>query len=412
VTGENKPEGRRQELSYVTHLECAKCGANYDADKVQNLCTCGGPLLVRYDLKELASGVRKADLAGRISSMWRYKELLPVADDKNIVTLGEGMTPLLAAPRLGEAIGLSDLYVKDEGLNPTGTFKSRGATTGMSKVKELGIKTVAMPTAGNAGGAWSAYAARAGVEMVVIMPEDAPAITMKECYAYGARTYLVKGLISDAGKIVGKAVKKYGYFDASTLKEPYRIEGKKTMGFEIVEQFGWEVPDAIIYPTGGGVGIIGIWKALDELEAIGWIGEKRPKLISVQAEGCMPIVKAWNEGKEVSEFFQGAQTLAGGMRVPKALGDFIVLRACRETGGTALAVTDAQILRAQMLAARTEGMLMCPEGAAAVAAAQLLRDSGFLKPEERVVILNTGTGLKYPETVDVALPVLGIDDEI
>lgn len=399
-------------MSHVTHLECAKCGLTYDASKLQNLCTCGGPLLVRYDLARIKASVTKDDLKGRVASLWRYKELLPVNDDKNIVTLGEGMTPLLSASSLGEAIGLPDLWLKDEGLNPTGTFKSRGAATGMSKAKELGVKTVAMPTAGNAGGAWAAYAARAGVEMIVIMPIDAPAITMKECYTYGARTYLVKGLISDAGKIVGKAVKKYGYFDASTLKEPYRIEGKKTMGLEILEQFGWEIPDAILYPTGGGVGLIGIWKALDELEAMGWIGSKRPKLISVQASGCAPIIRAWNEGKEVSEFWQGANTLAGGMRVPKALGDFIVLKAVKETGGTCLAVTDEQILEALHLTARKEGMFICPEGAGAVAAAKMLRDSGFLKKEERVVILNTGSGLKYPEAIDVNLPVLEIDAEI
>jgi threonine synthase len=399
-------------LSHVTHLECAKCGNTYDACNVQNLCACGGPLLVRYDLRKVKASVTKEALAGRVSSMWRYREFLPVEDDSNIVSLGEGMTPLLKTPRLGKAIGIEDLWVKDEGSNPTGTFKSRGAATGMSKVKEFGIRTVAMPTAGNAGGAWSAYAARAGVEMVVVMPVDAPAITMKECFAYGARTYLVKGLISDAGKIVGKAVKRYGYFDASTLKEPYRIEGKKTMGLEILEQLGWEVPDAILYPTGGGVGLIGIWKALDELEEIGWIGSKRPKLISVQAEGCMPIVKAWNEGKEASEFFQGARTLAGGVRVPKALGDFIVLKACRETGGSAVAVSDEDILVGTFLAARNEGMFICPEGGAAVAAAQQLRQSGFLKAGDRVVILNTGSGLKYPEIIDVDLPILEIDEEI
>ena len=379
---------------------------------MHNLCTCGGPLLVRYDLAKVKASVTKQALAGRVASMWRYREFLPVEDDNNIVSLGEGMTPLLMTPGLGKAIGIEDLWVKDEGLNPTGTFKSRGAATGMSKVKEFGLRTVAMPTAGNAGGAWSAYAARAGVEMVVIMPVDAPAITMKECYAYGARTYLVKGLISDAGKIVGKAVKKYGYFDASTLKEPYRIEGKKTMGLEILEQLGWEVPDAILYPTGGGVGLIGIWKALDELEEMGWIGSKRPKLISVQAKGCMPIVKAWNEGKEASEFFQGAHTLAGGVRVPKALGDFIVLKACRETGGTAIAVSDEDILKGTFLASRNEGMFICPEGGAAVAAAQQLRQRGFLGANDRVVILNTGSGLKYPEIIDGDLPILETDEEI
>ncbi len=399
-------------MSYATHLECAKCGATHDTNKVQNLCACGGPLLVRYDLEKIKASVTKETLKSRVSSLWRYKEFLPVNDDRNIVTLGEGMTPLLPMHELGKEIGLPDLWVKDEGLNPTGTFKSRGAATGISKAKELGVKTVAMPTAGNAGGAWSAYAARAGIEMVVIMPVDAPAITMKEGFIYGTRTYLVKGLISDAGKIVGKACAKYGYFDASTLKEPYRIEGKKTMGLEIMEQFNWEMPDAILYPTGGGVGLIGIWKALDELEAMGWIGKRRPKLISVQATGCMPIVKAWNEGKETSQFFEGANTLAGGIRVPKALGDFIVLKACKETSGTAHAVTDPDILNALAMTARFEGEFICPEGAAAVAAAAQLNKSGFLKKNERVVILNTGTGLKYPEAVDTNLPVLEKDAEL
>lgn len=399
-------------MSYVTHLECARCGLTYDATKVNNLCTCGGPMLVRYDLNKVRESACKDRIKYRASNMWRYREFLPVEDDRNIVTLGEGMTPLLETPALGKAIGLPNLCLKDEGLNPTGTFKARGASAGMSKVKEFGLKTVAMPTAGNAGGAWSAYAARAGVEMVVVMPIDAPAITMKECYLYGARTYLVRGLISDAGKIVGKAVKKYGYFDASTLKEPYRIEGKKTMGIEIAEQMEWEVPDAILYPTGGGVGLIGIWKALDELEAIGWIGKKRPKLISVQAEGCSPIVRAWKEGKEVSEFFQGASTFAGGLRVPKAVGDFIVLKACRETGGLAIAIPDSQMLSAMSLAAREEGLFICPEGAAAISAAESLRQQGVLKASDRVLILNTGAGIKYPEAVDVDLPVLEIHDEI
>ncbi len=367
---------------------------------------------MRYDLDAIRQSASRDALKQRESNMWRYREFLPVEKDENIVTLGEGMTPLFATPSLGAKLGLPNLYLKDEGLNPTGTFKARGASAGMSKVKEFGIPTVAMPTAGNAGGAWSAYAAKAGVEMVVAMPIDAPDITKKECSVYGARTYLVKGLISDAGKIIGKAVSKYGYFDASTLKEPYRIEGKKTMGLEIAEQMNWEVPDAILYPTGGGVGLIGIWKALDELEAIGWIGKKRPKLISVQAEGCMPIVRAWNEGKEVSEFWQGASTLAGGLRVPKALGDFIVLSACRATGGTAIAIGDKEMLSAMQLSACEEGLFICPEGAAAVAAAKILREQDFLKAHDKVVLLNTGTGLKYPECVDIDLPVLEVGDEI
>ncbi len=395
-------------MSYLSHLECPKCGKTYDAGKAQTVCECGSPLLARYDLEVVAKKVKRDDLKGRVSSLWRYRELLPVNDDRNVISLGEGMTPMLASPKLGQAVGLPKLYIKDEGLNPTGTFKARGAAVGVSKARELGIHAVAMPTAGNAGGAWSAYAAKAGLAMYVVMPVDAPDLAKKECVAAGAGTYLVKGLISDAGKIVGQAAKTQGWFDASTLKEPYRIEGKKTMGLEIAEQFEWELPDAILYPTGGGVGIIGIYKALQEMEAIGWIkkGAKWPKLISVQADGCSPIVRAYREGKNVSEFHTGAQTLAAGIRVPKALGDFLVLEAVRETGGVAISVNDDEIMKALLLVARTEGMLICPEGAAAVAALPHLVKQGVLNAGERVVVLNTGSGLKYPDLIAIDLPVL------
>jgi len=393
-------------MSFVRCLECPKCHATYAASEVNNLCRCGSPLLVRYDLERLGQAVKKEDLKGRRADLWRYWEFLPLEREENIVSLGEGFTPIFTAGNLGQEYGFKHLYVKDEGLNPTGTFKARGAATGVSKAKELGIKTIAMPTAGNAGGAWSSYGAKAGMEMVIAMPVDAPDLAKKECVACGARTYLVKGLISDAGKIIAGGVKKYGWFDASTLKEPYRIEGKKTMGLEIAEQFNWELPDAVLYPTGGGVGIIGIWKALQELQAIGWIKGPLPKMISVQAEGCSPVVRAFEAGKKESEFFEGAQTVAGGIRVPKALGDFLVLEAIYESGGTAVSVSDGEIMAAVKDIARTEGMFICPEGAAAVAGAQKLLAKGFLSPDEKVVVLNTGTGLKYPDLVELDLPVL------
>jgi threonine synthase len=398
--------------TFLTHLECPKCGQTLDPSQPRNLCACGSPLLARYDLAGIGRAVAPRDLAGRRTDMWRYREFLPVARDENIISLGEGMTPLLRADGLGDALGLANLYIKDEGPNPTGSFKARGASAGISMARELGVKVVAMPTAGNAGGAWAAYGAKAGIEAHIVMPVDAPELAKKECHLTGAHTYLVKGLISDAGKIVGRAVKRYGWFDASTLKEPYRIEGKKTMGFELAEQFGWEVPDVILYPTGGGVGLIGIWKALDELEAVGWIGPRRPRMVSVQAEGCMPIVRAFREGRRESTFWEGAATVAGGLRVPKALGDFLVLDALYRGGGTAVAIPDEETMECLMLTARVEGMFICPEGAAAVAATRRLAREGWIRPDERVVILNTGTGLKYPEVVEPALPVLEVDDDI
>lgn len=397
---------------FASHLECPRCAKTYSCGQVVQLCECGSPLLVRYDLAGVAASVSKEKIYSRVSSLWRYREFLPVQDERHIVSLGEGMTPMLRLTRTGQAMGMTRLYMKDEGIIPTGTFKARGAAVGVSKALELGVKALAMPTNGNAGGAWAAYCAAAGIRAVIAMPEDAPRITRSECVVTGASLWLVKGLISDAGKIIGRAVKKYGLYDASTLKEPYRIEGKKTMGLEIAEQFGWEVPDVILYPTGGGVGLIGIYKALLELREIGWIGEKMPRLVAVQAEGCAPIVKAWQEKKADSVFFEKSKTIAFGINVPKALGDFLVLDAVYRTGGAAVAVSDEEIINALGLLGRMEGAFVCPEGAATLAAAKRLRDEGWISPEERVVLLNTGTGIKYPETVHVEAPLLAPDDEI
>lgn len=319
---------------YVSHLECPKCGATYVSEKPIQLCTCGAPLLVRYDLKRVKESFRKESLVSRQANLWRYREILPVKEEENIISLGEGMTPLISLKRLGPELGMPNLYMKDEGLIPTGTFKARGAAVGASKAKELGIKVLAMPTNGNAGASWAAYCARAGIKAVIVMPKDAPSIPRGECAITGAVLYLVKGLISDAGKIVAKAVADYGWFDASTLKEPYRIEGKKTMGLEIAEQFGWRLPDVILYPTGGGVGIIGIYKALTELLEMGWIEDrdKFPRLVAVQSSGCAPIIRAWEEKKTESVFWENAETIAFGLTVPKALGDFLVLEAIYKTG--------------------------------------------------------------------------------
>jgi threonine synthase len=389
-------------MSFLTDLECARCSEAYDAAVLQNLCRCGAPLLARYDLDGIAGAVTKDDLARRPASMWRYPEFLPLDHPEQAVTLGEGWTPILPLDRLGRDLGLAHLTLKDEGLNPTGTFKARGASAGVSRARELGARTIAMPTAGNAGGAWAAYAARAGIAMHVVMPADAPKINHLEVTAAGARLRTVDGLISDAGRIVAADVQQHSWFDASTLKEPYRIEGKKTMGLEIAEQSGWDPPDAILYPAGGGVGLIGMWKAFRELQAAGWLpADRTPRLIAVQAAGCAPIVRAWASGEEASQFFEGAHTVAAGLRVPKALGDFIVLRAVRETGGVCVAVEDAEMLAALHRLGRTEGLLICPEGAACVAALPHLLDQGALSRDERILILNTGSALKYPETLRV-----------
>lgn len=398
--------------SLLSHLECSKCKTSYDPDMLNQLCSCGAPLLVRYDLRKMAGAVKKRALGNRPSSLWRYRELLPVRREENVITLGEGMTPMIPLQKIGRRLGMKHLLMKDEGTIPTGTFKARGAAVGVSKAKELGVKTLAMPTNGNAGGAWSLYSARAGIRSYIVMPEDAPAIPRNECAIGGAKLFLVRGLISDAGKIVGRAVKKHGWFDASTLKEPYRIEGKKTMGFEIAEQLGWKAPDVILYPTGGGVGIIGIYKGLRELQEMGWINEKMPRLVAVQATGCAPIVKAWEEGKTESEFWEKSTTIAFGINVPKAIGDFLVLDAIYQTKGCAVAVGDDELLKAQASLASEEGVFICPEGAATLAAAIRLLREGWISPDEKVVLLNTGTGLKYPETIKIDVPCLGPEDEL
>ncbi|SCM81246.1 Threonine synthase [uncultured Sporomusa sp.] len=397
---------------YMSHLECPKCNAKHDPHNITQLCPeCGAPLLVRYDLNKVKANFKKEDLVSRKPDLWRYRELLPLVDDQHKVTLGEGMTPLLVLDKLSKKLGV-ELYLKDEGIIPSGTFKSRGAAVGISRAKELGVKSLAMPTNGNAGASWAIYSAKADIDAYIVMPVDAPAITRNECAIAGAKLYLVNGLISDAGKIVGRAVAKLGCMDASTLKEPYRIEGKKTMGLEIAEQLNWEVPDVILYPTGGGVGLIGIYKAFRELQQLGWIGNKMPRMVAVQAEGCAPIVKAWEEKKTASEFWNNASTVAFGITVPKALGDFLVLDAIYQTNGCAVAVTDEAILKDQAELAAAEGAFVCPEGAANYTAAKKLRESGWIKPGEKVVLLNTGAGLKYPDTVQVAVPVLEPEQDI
>ena len=336
--------------------------------------------------------------------MWRYAPVLPPVNGNSIVSLGEGMTPLLAAPRLGARLGADDLLIKDEGLNPTGSFKARGLSCAVSMAKELGIRKLAIPSAGNAASALAAYAAAAGIEAHIFMPRDVPQANFIECKAFGAQVTLVDGLISDCAKLVAAGAKTEGWFDVSTLKEPYRIEGKKTMGYEVAEQLGWKLPDAIFYPTGGGVGIIGMWKAFAEMEALGWIGPKRPKMVAVQTAGCQPVVRAFEQGAKRSEFWEGAHTVAAGLRVPKPLGDFLILNAVRESGGTSIAVSDDDLLEAGIQLATDEGMFVAPEGAACIAALQQLLASGFLKREEKIVIYNTGAGLKYLEAYSTRFP--------
>jgi threonine synthase len=393
--------------SALAHLECSRCGTRYDARQVQGTCSCGSPLLARYDTEQVRARLSRDDLAGRPPDLWRYHELLPVTGASRVISLGEGMTPLLALPRLGRALGVPRLWMKDEGLTPTGTFKARGAAVGVSRAAELGVTGVAMPTNGNAGAAWAAYAARAGLRSLIVMPAAAPSITRAECAAAGAELYLVDGLIGDAGAIVAAALRgRPGYQDVSTLREPYRLEGKKTMAYEIAEQLGWRLPDVIVYPAGGGVGIIGIHKALRELRDLGWVDGPLPRLVAVQAAGCAPIVAAFASGAAESQPWPDARTVAFGITVPKALGDFLVLQAVRDTGGTAVAVTDEALLADQRETARLEGSLICPEGAACVTAVRQLRESGWLAARDEVVVLNTGTGLKYPDLVAVDLPVL------
>jgi threonine synthase len=384
--------------SFATHLECSRCREDFPLEQIQQVCKSdGGPLLVRYDLPRVRDSVTKDALRDRPETLWRYRELLPHEDPANAVSLGEQNTPLLETPSLGKEIGIPKLRVKDEGLLPTGTFKARGAAVGMTRASELGVRTLALPTAGNAGAAWAAYGARAGLRVVVVMPETTPDVIIRETSAYGADVYLVPGSIADAGAVVKKVCADRGWYDASTLREPYRIEGKKTMGFELAEQLGWRVPDVIVYPTGGGVGLIGMWKAFDELRAIGWLDQKQPRFVAVQADGCAPIVKAFVDGRPESEPWPDPRTFAAGIRVPKALGDFIVLKALRQTAGTAVAVSEMEIAESMHSIGEAEGMLVCPEGGAAIAGTARLRRDGWIRENEEVVIFNTGTGLKYAE---------------
>jgi threonine synthase len=386
-----------ERATFVSHLECGLTGERYEADTLQGLSRAGKPLLVRYDLDALAKALDKATVAARPADMWRYREFLPVRRAENIVSLGENATPIIDLPRLRAKLGGGALSVKDEGRLPTGSFKARGLTMAVSMAKELGVTRMAIPTAGNAGAALSAYCSRAGMESYVFLPDDAPEIAISEIAYQGAKVFrIVGGLINDCGKIVGDGTAAMGWFDASTLKEPYRIEGKKTMGLELADQLGWRLPDVILYPTGGGTGLIGMWKVFDELGKIGWIDDKRPRMVAVQSTGCAPIVRAFERGDEFAEPWEGADTIAAGVRVPVAVGDFLILRAVRESGGFAIAVPDAEIEASRAEVAAEEGMHLCPEGAATYAAYKTALADGRIGADESAVLFNCGSGLKYP----------------
>jgi threonine synthase len=383
----------------VTHLECALCGQEHEAHRLLNLCrTCGKPLLVRYDLSRSKTTLTKESLVARRPDMWRYREVLPVENDENIVSLGEGWTPLLRARRLGRRLKINELYIKDESQNPTQSFKARGMATAVSMAKELGAKKLAVPSAGNAAGALAAYAARAGLQAFIFMPRDTPRANVVECQQTGARVTLMDGLITDCGAEVARRKEKEGWFDVSTLKEPYRVEGKKTLGYELAEQLNWQLPDVIIYPTGGGTGLIGMWKAFDEMEQMGWIGSRRPRMVTVQAAGCAPIVQAFEEGNRFADEFPNAATTASGLRVPKAIGDFLILDALRKSGGTAVAVTDEELIAATREIGALEGIFCAPEGAACLPALRQLIEDGEVSSTDRVVLFNTGSGVKYMES--------------
>lgn len=382
----------------VTYLECAACHLEHEARRLLNLCReCGKPLLVCYDLERAAQTLTKQSLVGRRPDLWRYREVLPVDNDENIVSLGEGWTPLLRAESLGKQIGFDELYIKDESQNPTQSFKARGMSAAVSMAKELGAQKLAVPSAGNAAGALAAYAARAGLQCFIFMPNDTPRANVVECEQTGAQVTLMAGLITDCGAEVARRKDAEGWFDVSTLKEPYRVEGKKTLGYELAEQFNWELPDVIIYPTGGGTGLIGMWKAFQEMEALGWIGSKRPRMVTVQASGCAPIVRAFENGTRFADEFPNAETVASGLRVPKAIGDFLILDALRESGGTAVAVTDEELLAATLEIGAAEGIFCAPEGAACLPALRKLLAAGEVSADERVVLFNTGAGVKYLE---------------
>lgn len=396
--------------STVSHLECTYCGQTYSAAELHNLCpACGKVLYHRYDLAAARERLKPEMLKGREASMWRYREVMPVLSTENIITLGEGWTPLLEANRLGRKLGLSRLLIKDESQNPTGSFKARGLSAAVSKAKELGAKAFSIPSAGNAGGALAAYAARAGLPAAVMMPVDAPYINKLETYLTGAQTWLVEGLINDAGRILKANAERKGWFDLSTLKEPYRVEGKKTLGYELAEQLGWELPDVVIYPTGGGTGLVGMWKAFAEMEEMGWIGSKRPRMIVAQATGCAPIVRAFEEGAEFARPWENAQTGSSGIRVPVAVADYLMLQAVRQSGGTCLAVTDEAMQEATLEIASNEGIYPAPEGAATLAVLRRMLEQNLVSPEERVVLFNTGAGQKYPEFMKFDLPIIPAD---
>jgi threonine synthase len=389
--------------SLASEISCPRCAKLFALSQLLNLCPCGSPLLVRYDLEKGKTTLDKSSLQGRVASLWRYREVLPLQHDANLVSLGEGYTPLLDAQKLGGELGLRQLWIKDEAQNPTGSFKDRGLSLAISRAKELGVKKAAIPSAGNAGGSFAAYAARAGIEAHVFMPRDTPIANQIEAQQYGAKLTLVDGLINDCGRIIAEKKATEGWFDLSTLKEPYRVEGKKTMGYEIAEQLNWRLPDVIIYPTGGGTGLIGMWKAFAELEELGWIGSARPRMVSVQASGCAPIVKAFAEEKPTAEPWANAHTIASGLRVPQAVADFLMLRAIRDSRGTALSVSDGEMLAEIPRVGKAEGIFFCPEGAACVAALRRLVDKGWIKPAHEVVIFNTASGLKYLDVVQSSL---------
>jgi threonine synthase len=386
-------------MTFAREILCPRCHNRFSLSELINLCSCGSPLLVRYDLKTASTVLTKSSLQGRVPTLWRYREILPLQDDANLISLGEGFTPLIKAKTLAREFGLERLWIKDEAQNPTGSFKDRGLSLAVSRAKELGVKKVAIPSAGNAGGSLSAYTARAGIEAHVFMPKDTPVANQIEARQYGARLTLVDGLINDCGRIIAERKAAEGWFDVATLKEPYRVEGKKTMGYEIAEQLNWKLPDVIIYPTGGGTGLIGMWKAFQEMEELGWIGTKRPRMVSVQAAGCAPIVKAFIEGKETAEPWPQAKTVASGLRVPHALADFLMLRALRESNGTALSVSDQEMLAEIPHIGQAEGIFFCPEGAACVVALRRLIEQKWIKTTDEVLIFNTASGLKYLDVI-------------
>jgi threonine synthase len=387
-------------MSNITHLECALCGRQYEPGRVYNLCVCGAPLLVRYDLRRAAETMVRERMSSRPPSLWRYREVLPVTNDASILCLGEGFTPLIHAQQLGSRLGLPNLYLKDEGLNPTGSFKARGLAVAVSMANELGLRKLAIPSAGNAGGALAAYAAHGGLEAAVFMPAETPVMNRRECALLGARVMLVSGSIKDCGRAMREQLKDGDWFDVSTLREPYRLEGKKTMAYEVVEQLEGRVPQAMIYPTGGGTGLIGMWKAFDELEELGWIGSARPRMFSVQAQGCAPIVRAFAQGRDRAAEWEAPQTLASGLRVPSAIGDSMMLRAIRESRGSALAVPDSEMLRAMRELAESEGILTSPEGGATLAALKKLLADGFLAGHESIVLFLTASAYKYQEVLE------------